>query len=73
MKQSVNSIFAFLFVVVMSFNALAQEGNLSMSRYQLGSGDRISINVFGQDDLSMEVRYPMLALLITRLWVKLNW
>lgn len=58
MKQSVNSIFAFLFVVVMSFNALAQEGNLSMSRYQLGSGDRISINVFGQNDLSMEVRLP---------------
>ncbi|WP_287133500.1 polysaccharide biosynthesis/export family protein, partial [Alteromonas sp.] len=29
-----------------------------MSQYQLGSGDRIQISVFGQDDLSMEVRLP---------------
>ena len=36
----------------------AQEGNLSMSQYQLGSGDRINISVFGQDDLSMEIRLP---------------
>ena len=38
--------------------ANAQEGNLSMSQYQLGSGDRINISVFGQDDLSMEIRLP---------------
>jgi len=38
--------------------AWAQEGNLSMSQYQLGSGDRINISVFGQDDLSMEIRLP---------------
>ena len=29
-----------------------------MSQYQLGSGDRVKISVFGQDDLSMEVRLP---------------
>ncbi|GEA01679.1 polysaccharide export protein [Alteromonas mediterranea] len=29
-----------------------------MSQYQLGSGDRINISVFGQDDLSMEIRLP---------------
>ncbi len=42
----------------MSSFAFAQEGNLSMSQYQLGSGDRINISVFGQDDLSMEIRLP---------------
>ncbi|MEA3381934.1 MAG: polysaccharide biosynthesis/export family protein [Pseudomonadota bacterium] len=29
-----------------------------MSQYQLGSGDRINISVFGQDDLSVEIRLP---------------
>lgn len=29
-----------------------------MSQYQFGSGDRINISVFGQDDLSMEIRLP---------------
>ena len=55
--------------------AHAQEGNLSMSQYQLGSGDRINISVFGQDDLSMEIRlpdvgtinYPFLAVSYTHL------
>lgn len=35
-----------------------QQGNLSMSQYQLGSGDKISISVFGESDLSMELRLP---------------
>lgn len=38
--------------------SLAQEGNLNMRSYQLGVGDRISIDVFGEDDLSMETRLP---------------
>ncbi len=38
--------------------ALAQEGNLGMKQYQLGSGDKISITVFGQQDLSMDVTLP---------------
>lgn len=29
-----------------------------MSQYQLGSGDIVNITVFGQDDLSLEVRLP---------------
>ena len=38
--------------------AVAQQGNLSMSQYQLGSGDKINISVFGENDLSLEVRLP---------------
>ncbi len=38
--------------------AVAQQGNLSMSQYQLGSGDKINISVFGENDLSIEVRLP---------------
>lgn len=52
-KISVLALFFFW-----SLFSCAQEGNLSMSQYQLGSGDRINISVFGQDDLSMEIRLP---------------
>ncbi len=38
--------------------ALAQQGNLNMSQYRLGVGDKIAISVFGQKDLSMETRLP---------------
>nr|WP_246261326.1 polysaccharide biosynthesis/export family protein [Alteromonas ponticola] len=38
--------------------ALAQQGNLNMSQYRLGVGDKISISVFGQPDLSLETRLP---------------
>lgn len=47
------------FVLLFYFqSSWAQQGNLSMSQYQLGSGDKINITVFGQEDLSMEVRLP---------------
>ncbi len=50
--------------------ALAQSGADSLSRYQLGSGDVISITVFGEDDLKLQkirltdagtISYPVLG------------
>ncbi len=58
MKQKAVSLFSLIFLLFGSLQVIAQEGNLSMSQYQLGSGDRIQISVFGQEDLSMEVRLP---------------
>lgn len=58
MKQHLMIKTVFLFLIFVTNSAFAQEGNLSMSQYQLGSGDRVKISVFGQDDLSMEVRLP---------------
>ena len=58
MKRQVISLASILFILLYSAFSFAQEGNLSMSQYQLGSGDRVKISVFGQDDLSMEVRLP---------------
>jgi len=55
---SLKKITILALVLLSSVFAYAQEGNLSMSQYQLGSGDRINISVFGQDDLSMEIRLP---------------
>jgi|TARA_Y100000310_G_scaffold244800_1_gene249677 polysaccharide export outer membrane protein len=57
-KQKAVSLFSLIFLLFGSLQVIAQEGNLSMSQYQLGSGDRIQISVFGQEDLSMEVRLP---------------
>lgn len=58
MITSLKKITILALVLLSSVFAYAQEGNLSMSQYQLGSGDRINISVFGQDDLSMEIRLP---------------
>ncbi len=58
MKRHLVTMFSFIFFTLMCSSLAAQQGNLSMSQYQLGSGDRVSISVFGQDDLSMEVRLP---------------
>ncbi|CAM4320937.1 polysaccharide biosynthesis/export family protein [Alteromonas australica] len=57
MKLLAKSLFYFVLICCCS-KALAQVGNLGMSQYQLGSGDKISITVFGQKDLSMEIRLP---------------
>jgi len=56
--KRVLSVLILLVCTITSNLAISQEGNLSMSRYQLGSGDRIKISVFGQEELSMEVRLP---------------
>jgi|TARA_X000001388_G_scaffold15686_1_gene9549 polysaccharide export outer membrane protein len=56
-KLLTKSLFYFVLICCCS-KALAQVGNLGMSQYQLGSGDKISITVFGQEDLSMEIRLP---------------
>lgn len=58
MISNIKKIFFLTLAIFWSVCACAQEGNLSMSQYQLGSGDRINISVFGQDDLSMEIRLP---------------
>ncbi len=44
--------------MLFAVGAFAQQGNLNMSQYRLGVGDKISISVFGQKDLSMETRLP---------------
>ena len=43
MRQKAISLASILFLLVFSSISFAQEGNLSMSQYQLGSGDRIKI------------------------------
>ena len=58
MISNIKKISFLTLAIFWSVCAWAQEGNLSMSQYQLGSGDRINISVFGQDDLSMEIRLP---------------
>ncbi len=58
MISNIKKIAFLTLAIFWSIFAWAQEGNLSMSQYQLGSGDRINISVFGQDDLSMEIRLP---------------
>lgn len=58
MKFNLLSVGLILYVLLLSVNCLAQSGNASMSQYQLGSGDKVSISVFGQEELSMEVRLP---------------
>ncbi len=58
MISNIKKISFLTLAIFCSVCAWAQEGNLSMSQYQLGSGDRINISVFGQDDLSMEIRLP---------------
>lgn len=57
MKKSVRTLFGMILALLV-MNAVAQEGNPSMSQYRLGVGDKILINVFGQSDLSMETRLP---------------
>lgn len=58
MISNIKKISFLTLAILWNVCAWAQEGNLSMSQYQLGSGDRINISVFGQDDLSMEIRLP---------------
>lgn len=58
MISNIKKISFLTLAIFWSVCAWAQEGNLSMSQYQLGSGDRINISVFGQDDLSVEIRLP---------------
>lgn len=58
MISNIKKLSILTLAIFWSVCAWAQEGNLSMSQYQLGSGDRINISVFGQDDLSMEIRLP---------------
>lgn len=58
MISNIKKISFLALAIFWSVCAWAQEGNLSMSQYQLGSGDRINISFFGQDDLSMEIRLP---------------
>ena len=58
MRFNLLSVGLILYVLLLSVNCLAQSGNANMSQYQLGSGDKVSISVFGQEELSMEVRLP---------------
>ena len=44
-----------LFVLVLCMLSLVVEGQSGISSYSLGAGDRIYIQVFGEEDLSVEV------------------
>ena len=57
MEKSVRYVLTFVLLLFVC-NAAAQEGNVNMSQYRLGVGDKILIKVFGQSDLSMETRIP---------------
>ena len=66
LRQFALLIFGFLAASI----AIAQSGVDSLSRYQLGSGDVISITVFGEDDLKLQkirltdagtISYPVLG------------
>ncbi|MCW8090406.1 polysaccharide export protein [Alteromonas ponticola] len=57
MQKPINSLLLSI-VMFCAFTACAQQGNLNMSQYRLGVGDKISISVFGQQDLSLETRLP---------------
>ncbi len=66
----IKNIFLVALALVFSCQfALAQEGARGMSGYKLGPGDRISIHVFGEEDLSFEtvlsdastISYPFLG------------
>ena len=57
MKLIVKTI-TLVLLILACCDCFSQEGNLNMSQYQLGSGDKISITVFGQEELSMELTLP---------------
>ena len=66
LRQVALLVFGFLAASI----ALAQSGADSLSRYQLGSGDVISITVFGEEDLKLQkmrltdagtISYPVLG------------
>ncbi|WP_220272502.1 polysaccharide biosynthesis/export family protein [Alteromonas aestuariivivens] len=56
----VNSLkFAFgICLLFLTYCSQAQQGNLSMSQYRLGAGDKIAIKVYGEEQLSVETRLP---------------
>lgn len=65
-----NQFALLIFGVLAASIALAQSGVDSLSRYQLGSGDVISITVFGEEDLKLQkmrltdagtISYPVLG------------
>jgi len=45
----------YILIVIGSFSLFSQAENAALSDYKLGSGDHISIHVFGEEDLSLEV------------------
>lgn len=53
----------FTLLIMFAQLAVAQQGNSSMRSYQLGVGDKIYINVFGEDDLSLETRLPDIGII----------
>ena len=66
--KNIPFIISLFLLLMMSTQSLFAQ-NLSMSNYQLGSGDSIQINVFGEDDLSLStmlgdtgiINYPFLG------------
>jgi protein involved in polysaccharide export with SLBB domain len=52
-------LLAAVLLLIASFTSCAIDANLS--QYRLGAGDIISINVFGQTDLTKEIRLPHLG------------
>jgi polysaccharide export outer membrane protein len=59
MKKMITKLIAAIVLLLLSYTSLAIESNLS--QYRLGSGDIISISVFGQNDLTKEIRLPHLG------------
>ncbi len=53
---SLNSIHAVFISMLMLFSTLLPAQESSLSDYRVGSGDLLNIQVFGEEDLSMEIR-----------------
>ncbi|WP_428035824.1 polysaccharide biosynthesis/export family protein [Amphritea sp.] len=53
---SYNSVRVALLATLLLFFSAASAESSTLSDYRLGSGDLLSIQVFGEDDLSMEIR-----------------
>ncbi|WP_261844959.1 polysaccharide biosynthesis/export family protein [Aliamphritea ceti] len=51
--RSLLSLFSFVFVLLFSIQSAIAE---DLSNYRIGSGDLLSIQVYGEEELSMEIR-----------------
>ncbi|WP_226876677.1 polysaccharide biosynthesis/export family protein [Microbulbifer hainanensis] len=55
LRRRVSTLVLWAVGALMSIAAMADTGGIDMNKYQLDSGDTISIRVFGEKDLTMEM------------------
>tara|TARA_Y100001934_G_scaffold266967_1_gene347064 strand:+ start:192 stop:743 length:552 start_codon:yes stop_codon:yes gene_type:complete len=57
-KMNFVKILVLCWLALLSTSSFAQQSNQQMAQYQLGAGDVITINVYGEPELSMTTRLP---------------